>query len=55
MGHVLYEVRVSSKMGCSYFQVEELSENEGCPKFLDWEDFRNKFKKECTVGVPGIL
>ena len=38
----------AAKWAARIFRWEELPENSGCPKFLDWEDFRDEFKKEFT-------
>ena len=38
----------AAKWTARIFRWEELPENSGCSKFLDWEDFRNEFKKEFT-------
>jgi len=35
--------------------MEELPENIGCPRFLDWEDFRDEFKKEFTPAHADSL
>ena len=44
-----------AKWTAHIFRWEELSENKGCLKFLDWEDFRNKFKKEFTPAHADSL
>jgi hypothetical protein len=38
----------AAKWTARIFRWEELSENSGYPKFLDWNDFRDEFKKEFT-------
>ena len=40
--------RRAAKWTAHIFKWEELSENKGCLKFADWEDFRDEFKKEFT-------
>ena len=35
----------AAKWTARIFKWEELSENEGCLKFADWEDFRDEFKR----------
>ena len=45
----------AAKWTACIFRWKELSENEGCPKFLDWEDFWNKFKKEFTPAHADSL
>ena len=45
----------AEKWTARIFRWKELSENEGCPKFLDWEDFWNKFKKKFTPAHADSL
>ena len=45
----------AAKWTAHIFRWKELSENEGCPKFLDWEDFWNKFKKKFTPAHADSL
>ena len=54
MGYVLYEFRTSHKMDGLYFQVGR-TENEGCSKFADWEDFQDEFRKEFTPAHTDSL
>lgn len=45
----------AAKWTARIFRWEELSENLGCPKFLDWDDFRTEFKKEFTPAHADSL
>jgi hypothetical protein len=45
----------ASKWTARIFRWEELPENSGLPKFLDWEDFRDEFKKEFTPAHADSL
>ena len=45
----------AAKWTAHIFKWEELSENEGCSKFADWEDFRDEFKKEFTPAHTDSL
>lgn len=45
----------AAKWTACIIRWEELSENEGCSKFLDWEDFQNKFKKKFTPLLTDLL
>ena len=45
----------AAKWTARIFRWEELPENIGCPKFLDWEDFREEFKKEFTPAHADSL
>ena len=45
----------AAKWTARIFKWEELSENEGCSKFADWEDFRDEFKKEFTPAHTDSL
>jgi hypothetical protein len=38
----------AAKWTARVFRWEELPENSGYPKFLDWDEFRSEFKKEFT-------
>jgi hypothetical protein len=45
----------AAKWTARIFRWEELPENIGCPRFLDWEDFRDEFKKEFTPAHADSL
>ena len=45
----------AAKWTAHIFNWEELSENKGCSKFADWEDFRDEFKKEFTPAHADSL
>jgi Retrotransposon gag protein len=45
----------AAKWTARIFRWEELPENIGSPKFFDWEDFRDEFKKEFTPAHADSL
>jgi hypothetical protein len=45
----------ASKWTARIFRWEELPENTGYSKFIDWEDFRDEFKKEFTPAHADSL
>jgi hypothetical protein len=45
----------AAKWTARIFRWEELPENFGYTKFLDWEDFRDEFKKEFTPAHVDFL
>ena len=45
----------AAKWTARIFKWEELSENKGCSKFADWEDFQDEFKKEFTPAHADSL
>jgi hypothetical protein len=45
----------AAKWTARIFRWEELPENSGFPKFLDWSDFRDEFKKEFTPAHADSL
>jgi hypothetical protein len=55
MGDVLYESRPCPEMDRPGFPLGQQPENSDQNKFLDWEDFREEFRKEFTPSHADAL
>ena len=55
MGNVLYEAWSCTEVTVRIFRWEWQPDNFDTNKFLDWEDFRNEFKKKFTLAHADSL